>query len=190
MGENKKIMDWLSKISDQFAGKQLTPKEGGQCQGLGNAQSTLSQETKTLSDEISELGQKIPMIGGEPQDHVEKAQLEMEGSQEDLNQQQVNPSINHQRDALAELEALQGELNQAKQDMSRGQGRAGLMPFGMQPMGKGVGRQTLNERVLIPGKGNSKETQAWRKSLMKAMKETPPKGYENVTKEYFKVLAR
>jgi hypothetical protein len=86
---------------------------------------------------------------------------------------------------MAELEQLGRQL----EEMSQGGEGGGMLPWAGSPEAPGM-TALDQEPVLLPEPSRREEAEAWRKALLKGMKEPPPAGYEELTQEYFRELTK
>jgi len=179
---HQQLAEMRSKQNEQ----SMTAEEMESARKLGEKQKELRGRTGRFQQTLSKLGRKVPSLGQESQEKLGQAGQQMDEAAKRLQEGTLSPALPHEREAIVFLEDLQQQMEQAQ---SQGGGMMMSMPEQMEGMGEGSG-QISTEPMLLPEPSRMEETQAWRKKVMDAMKQKPPAGYEDVTRDYFQELAK
>ena len=145
----------------------------------------LRDRLSQIRDRLIELDRQSGLFGPEGMKPVEAADGQMKQASYRLDQGRPSPAIGDQRDAVSSLESLEESFKSAEEAMQNSS-PGGAIAY---PSGSGMMGRQSPESVLLPELGSEDSAEAWWKAIMDAMKEKPPVGYEDITREYFLELA-
>ena len=171
----------LEKMKKEQSNMRRTPQELELGAKLSAEQDALKKRAEELRQQMRELEQNLPGIGGMANENIGNAMKSMGEAATQLNGGEPSQAMGNQRKAISSLEKMGNQMNQAMQQMR---------PGARQPRRQESWQGLNSESILIPGESRKEKTEAWRKALMEAMKEKAPEGFEETTREYFEELAR
>lgn len=155
----------------QQAARQQMSQSGGEKMGeLEGKQQSANERAQKLSESLEEAGKKYPALKEKLQPSLEAARKAMGESSQSLGEGQMQRSIDHQRQALDELQQLQQSMKEAMQEQRQGE----------------TGREMGTETVEIPD--SEKKDGSFRQDVMKNMREDRLEGYSDEIQRYFESL--
>ncbi|MCA9770992.1 MAG: DUF4175 family protein [Myxococcales bacterium] len=169
---------------------QASPGEEGREQTARAAgdQRELSDRAGEAGESLEALGKQAPLLTQGARGHMEDASASMRAAAERMEEGGTERAIDDQREALYQLSQARGELDGAREQMSRSQGAGRSMNLFPRTMGRSAASARGHERVEIPDSDRSRAPRRFREDLLKAMKEKPPERYESLVRDYYKSL--
>ena len=145
---------------------------------LGQRQQSLSEELGGLDDDLQALDEQLPGIREQVGPKLSEAGQEMNRAREELGESRPGEAKRHQRAAL-------DRLGEARQQIER------RMKQSQDPSGRdGVGINDPKRRVEIPEGADDDAKEAFRRELLKAMKERAPERFKPAIDRYYEELIR
>jgi len=147
-------------------------QDSGQMQQLAQGQQRVRQRADALQQKLDTMAQEFPDMKDKLQPSLDQAKQFMDGAQGKLDQMQLSPGLEDERQALRALRAMKRSAQQSLQQ---------------ERMGDGQGRDQNQERVEIPERDKSAPKE-FREDLLDAMKEQGLPAFEDENKLYYKSL--
>jgi hypothetical protein len=173
------------------------PAEREKLQQLAQKQQGLQKQTERLQERLDGLGEQMPLFGPQQGKLLRDAAQQMGEAKGKLGQSDARGAGSKQGEALQKLEALKQAMQQG-QNQGQGQGgRPGVpMPFG--PSGgqegdggeEGDGGQFRGQKVEIPSADESRAPAEFRRDILDAMKDRPPREFEPQVRDYYEELVK
>jgi hypothetical protein len=169
-----------------------------QMQKQAREQQGLKERLAKVRDQLSKVGQKVPIFGPQHEQMLEQAQQGMGNASQKLDRGDPRGGQAGEEQALEKLSQFQDAMDKlAKQSKGQGQGQGGLpMPWG-EPQGEegdqegnDDARSMRHDKVEIPDAESSRAPAEFRKELLDAMKQEPPKSYKERVKQYYEELVK
>jgi hypothetical protein len=161
---------------------------------LSERQKDLQRKTQSVRKEIQTLSRKSAGLSMAVTQPLSMAADAMDGSSQQLNNNNGRSAQGNQEEALSNLDAARGALGEAQSAMSAagpggsGGPGSGGMPQAVVRQSGGSGRGTKTGRVRLPTVDDYKPPKAFREELLESLKEKYPKIYEDIIHTYYKRL--
>jgi Domain of unknown function (DUF4175) len=179
-------------------GQQATSQQIQQMLDQEKEQRDVSGKLQEARNQLGEVGKRVPIFGPQHEQMLQEAQDGMGRAQERLGRGEPRGAQAGEESALEKLQQFQQAMEQLakSQGGKGGQGPRMPMPWG-EPQGNEEGDEQEGEsdsmrhdRVEIPDAEATRGPQEFRKELLDAMKQQPPKKYEDRVKQYYEELVK
>jgi hypothetical protein len=168
--------------------KIFTKGEKEKLETLAKKQKTVAEKTKKL---ISTLKASPRSFQSWNVDNLKRAKAEMEKASKNLKTYEAKQALTNERQALYYLKKTANNLKTALQGLLQMKQSVFIIPQLGLFLGRGGAPGRLGVRegyVRIPQPGEDETREAFRKQLLKALKERYPRVYEELIKGYYQKL--
>ena len=176
-------------------GEMLSEADKNRLAEMQQRQDRLAQKARQLQQDMQELGEQLPIVGGGMKSMVGEAQGSMNSAEQGLGQGDAPGALGHQRNALEKLRQLQQELDKMGEGSSGGEGRGVPLPFG-NPSGSGGGegdfgnRNRPEDKVEIPKPDAYQAPAEFREDILEAAKQGTVERYKDAVRRYYEELVK
>ncbi|HWV38987.1 MAG TPA: hypothetical protein VN033_10985, partial [Vulgatibacter sp.] len=190
------VREVKEKLDELFAGAgRMNQQQREQAQRLAQRQAQLGQRMEGLQEQARAIGEQAPIFDEESQAAMERARRSMGDAEGKLRGNDPGGALASERSAQEQLQALQRNLEEARERAQQGGGGGGGFPM---PMASGGGRGRSGgrgpfdgkEKVAIPGADQYKAPEEFRKEILDAMKKETPEGFQENVRDYYQEIVK
>jgi hypothetical protein len=181
-------------------GQDMSPEQQARMKGQAREQAELQGRLGKVREQLSKVGEKVPIFGPQHEQMLQEAQQGMGNAQQKLDRGEPRGAQAGEEQALEKLSQFQDAMEKlAKQSKGQGgQGQGLPMPWGEPSGNDGEGDQESSndsqsmrhDKVEIPDAESSRAPAEFRKELLDAMKQAPPQSYKERVKQYYEELVK
>lgn len=192
---SKKLGTMMRDIKKDYE-NLISEKNRQDMQQMAGKQNELRQQTEELSQTFKQMNKDNPMVSPRLSQKMTGSGRHMKSAANNLNESQVQKSIESENKALQQLTETREMLDQLKEASQRpSQARSQRM----MRLGQGKARDNQRgggsmrmqqEKVNLPSEDQYKVPGQFREDILKAMKNKYPKKYERLVGEYYKELVK
>jgi len=192
------LQEIVQELMQANPSQPASPEQQQRMQKQAREQEALKERLSKVRDQLAKVGEKAPIFGPQHEQMLEQAQQGMGNAQQKLDRGDPRGGQAGEEQALEKLSQFQDAMEKlAKQSKGRGQGQGGMpMPWG-EPQGEegdqegnDDARSMRHDKVEIPDAESSRAPAEFRKELLDAMKQEPPKSYKERVKQYYEELVK
>ncbi len=174
----------------------LSEENKADLQKMADAEKRLKDESEELMKQFSQMNKQNPTITPELSAKMSRTGRYMQRAETNLNQKQVQKSINAENQALKELQETREmlkEMKEASSEKGRQTSRSTAMKFGTgqsRDSRRGGSERMQKEKVNLPSEDQYKVPGEFRDEILRAMKKQAPQDYRRMVMEYYKELVK
>ena len=178
-------------------GQGATQEQQQRMRAQANEQRNVKDQLGQVREQLGEVGKKVPIFGPQHEEMLQQAQEGMGQAEQRLNRGEPRGGQAGEEQALEKLQQFQDAMEKlAKQGGKSGGGEGIPMPWGeaqgdeSDEDGPENPDAIRHDKVEIPDAESSRAPAEFRKELLDAMKQAPPKSYKERVKEYYEELVK
>ncbi len=174
----------------------LSEENKADLQKMADDEKKLKEESEELRKQFGRMNKQNPTITPELSAKMSRTGRYMERAQSNLNQNQVQRSINAENQALKELQETREmlkDMKEANSEEGQQSSRSTAMKFGTgqsRDSRRGGSVRMQKEKVNLPSEDQYKVPGEFREEILRAMKKHTPEDYQRLVSEYYKELVK
>ncbi len=165
----------------------LSPAARQRLGQLAGRQERLREHLGQVRRDMKAVEDTAPLFGPSAQEQIEGAGAQMGEAASSLRGRRPGSAVEHEESALQNLETL-------RQAAKAGKGQGGGIPLPMisgdDEGGGDTGEPAPGEKVVIPRADQYQVPPEFRRDILDAMRQAPPRQYEEEVKKYYREIVR